>query len=161
MKKRNLTQSRHAQNGVYAIEFAFVFLILFALLYAVFCYGLLLTMRMSLQNAAEDGARAGLRYQSNLDNRKTEASAVAMQRSNWLPPALKANRAVAATICVAEGDDCPPASPACGPTWSSRCQMVVTVSVSGIDTLFPALPSFAMPSQIAGKASMLLDGRPL
>ncbi|RIX84008.1 TadE/TadG family type IV pilus assembly protein [Acidovorax cavernicola] len=153
------TKAQHAQSGVYAIEFAFVFLIVFALLYAVACYGFLLTMRMSLQNAAEDGARAGLRYQSNLNDRKTQAGDVAEDRTDWLPPALKANRSVAANICVAGSDDCAQANPTCGPAWNNRCQMVVTVTVSGIDTLFPALPSFAMPDRIAGKASMLLDGR--
>lgn len=149
------------QRGVYAIEFAFVFLIMFALLYAVICYGFLLTMRMSLQNAAEDGARAGLRYQSSLANRKTEANTVAVQRTDWLPSSLKVNRSVEATICLAGEDTCSQAAPPCGPEWNSRCQMVVTVAVSGIETVFPAFPSFALPDRIAGKASMLLDGRSL
>lgn len=161
MGARNHAKPGHAQHGVYAIEFAFVFLIAFALLYAVICYGFLLTMRMSLQNAAEDGARAGLRYQSNLEARKTEANDVAVQRSNWLPAGLKANRNVEARICMAESNDCSQAAPSCGPEWNSRCQVVVTVAVSGIDALFPAFPSFAVPARIAGQASMLLDGRSL
>ena len=150
-----------AQRGVYAIEFAFVFLIIFALLYAVICYGFLLTMRMSLQNAAEDGARAGLRYQSELNKRKDIASGVATDRSGWLPASLKTNLEVEANICIAEGNDCQQEAPPCGPAWSTRCQMVVTVTVSGIGAVFPAFPSFAVPDQIVGKASMLLDGRSL
>jgi len=161
MDIRTHAKPGRAQRGVYAIEFAFVFLIIFALLYAVICYGFLLTMRMSLQNAAEDGARAGLRYQSNLNARKTTASGVAVDRSGWLPASLKANLEVAANICVAGEDNCQQAAPACGPAWSNRCQMVVTVTVSGIEALFPAFPSFAVPDRIVGKASMLLDGRSL
>jgi Flp pilus assembly protein TadG len=161
MEIRSHAKPGRAQHGVYAIEFAFVFLIVFALLYAVICYGFLLTMRMSLQNAAEDGARAGLRYQSNLNNRKTEANSVAEQRTAWLPAALKTNRNVEAKVCMAGEDDCSQAAPPCGPEWNNRCQMVVTVTVAGIDALFPAFPSFAMPDRIAGKASILLDGRSL
>ncbi|SDI23829.1 Flp pilus assembly protein TadG [Variovorax sp. OV700] len=161
MQASRLARHRRAQRGVYAIEFAFVFLISFALLYAVICYGFLLTMRLSLQNAAEDGARAGLRYQSSLDARKTEAAGVAELRSDWLPGALKAKLAVDAKICLATGDDCAQAAPPCGPEWSNRCQMVVTVAVTGIEALFPAFPSFALPDRVTGKASMLLDGRSL
>jgi len=161
METRSHANPGHAQHGVYAIEFAFVFLIIFALLYAVICYGFLLTMRMSLQNAAEDGARAGLRYQSSLEARKTKANDIAVERSDWLPAGLKANRNVEARICLAGTDDCSQAAPPCGPEWNNRCQVVVTVAVSGIDTLFPAFPSFAVPARIAGQASMLLDGRSL
>jgi len=157
----SLAAHQRAQRGVYAIEFAFVFLIIFALVYAVICYGFLLTMRMSLQNAAEDGARAGLRYQTNLNARKTEANSVAVLRSDWLPAGLKTNRDVDARICLAGTDDCAQAAPPCGPEWNNRCQMVVTVAVSGINAMFPAFPSFAVPDRIAGKASMLLDGRSL
>jgi Flp pilus assembly protein TadG len=155
---RSHVKPRRAERGVYAIEFAFVFLIIFALLYAVICYGFLLTARMSLQSAAEDGARAGLRYQSELNKRKDIASGVATDRSSWLPASLKANLRVAADICIAGEDDCQQATPPCGLTWSNRCQMIVTVTVSGIGTLFPAFPSFAVPDRIVGKASMLLDG---
>jgi type IV secretory pathway VirB3-like protein len=48
---------------VYAIEFAMVFLIFFAVLYGAICYGMLFAFRLGVQNAAEDGARAALRYQ--------------------------------------------------------------------------------------------------
>lgn len=161
MQASCLARNRRAQRGVYAIEFAFVFLISFGLIYAMICYGFLLTMRLSLQNAAEDGARAGLRYQTSLDARKTEAKRVATLRSDWLPGALKAKLDVDPDICLAADDDCAQAAPPCGPEWSTRCQMVVTVAVTGIGALFPAFPSFALPDRVTGKASMLLDGRSL
>jgi Flp pilus assembly protein TadG len=161
MERHRLARPGRSERGVYAIEFAFVFLLIFALLYAVICYGFLLTMRLSLQNAAEDGARAGLRYQVTLAARQTEADTIAKQRTEWLPAGLKANRAVEAVICLAEESTCSQTAPPCGPAWDARCQMVVTVTVSGIDGIFPAFPSFAVPDQIAGKASMLLDGASL
>ncbi|MDQ0014255.1 Flp pilus assembly protein TadG [Variovorax boronicumulans] len=159
MKKHRTPASTHAQRGVYAIEFAFVFLMAFTLLYAVICYGLLLTLRMGLQNAAEDGARAALRYQLSLDRRGTEAVDVAELRTNWLPDTLKQSRSVIATVCTVEGSNC--TAPACGMEWGNRCQMVVTVTVGNMRQVLPPLPSFAIPDQIAGKASMLLDGRSL
>ncbi len=157
---RKPVNHRRRQRGVYAIEFAFVFVIVFTLLYAVICYGFLLTARLGLQNAAEEGARAGLRYQVDLEARKATASTVATQRASWLPVALKARLNIQTSVCMAGADDCLQAA-TCGPDWSNRCQMVVTVTVSDIGTLLPPLPSFALPGQIAGKASMLLDGRSL
>ncbi|MDR6523557.1 MULTISPECIES: TadE/TadG family type IV pilus assembly protein [Variovorax] len=157
---RKLAKTGRRQSGVYAIEFAFVFLIVFFLLYAAICYGFLLTARMGLQNAAEEGARAGLRYQISLDAKKTEAGNVATQRASWLPTALKSNLSVQATVCMAGEDDCLK-TPVCGQAWTQRCQMVVTVTVKDIQKLLPPFPSFALPDQITGKASMLLDGRPL
>ncbi|MCY1233820.1 hypothetical protein D9M72_463770 [compost metagenome] len=155
-----LAKTRRRQSGVYAIEFAFVFFIVFALLYAVICYGFLLAARMGLQNAAEEGARAGLRYQINLEARKTEAESVAFQRASWLPAALKKNLDIQTSVCMAGEDDClKPAD--CGSNWSRRCQMVVNMTVTNIKQLIPPFPGFAVPDQIAGKASVLLDGRSL
>jgi hypothetical protein len=56
------TIGRNRQDGATAIEFAFVLPIMFVLFYGALTYGLIFLMRMSLQHAAEDGARAALRY---------------------------------------------------------------------------------------------------
>jgi len=58
---RRRSTSANAQQGAYAVEFAFVFLLAFAMLYGALCYGMLFAFRLGLQNAAEDGARAALR----------------------------------------------------------------------------------------------------
>jgi len=158
MNMRNQTRSPRTQGGVYAIEFAFVFLITFALVYIVICYGLLLTMRLGIQNAAEDGARAGLRYQLTQGERETEAGDVAEQHSNWLPNTLKANRDIEATVCTAVGNNCE-GTVVCGPEWASRCQIVVTITVGELGQFLPPFPGFALPDRIVGKAGMLLDGR--
>lgn len=56
------TIGKHRQDGATAIEFALVLPIMFVLFYGALTYGLIFLMRMSLQHAAEDGARAALRY---------------------------------------------------------------------------------------------------
>ena len=50
------------QRGVYALEWAIIFPVFFALLYACISYGLAFLVRESMQAAAEDAARATLRY---------------------------------------------------------------------------------------------------
>jgi Flp pilus assembly protein TadG len=143
------------QRGAYAIEFALVFLIFFAVLYGIICYGMLFAFRMGVQNAAEDGARAALRYQPTLAARKDAAKTVATQSISWLPTTVV--RVADATVCGVVGNVC--GTPPCGPSWDARCQMVVTVTASNMHGLLPPLPNFAMPDSIVGKASMLLDGR--
>jgi hypothetical protein len=62
MVSSNGFDRRRRQRGATAIEFAFVLPIMFVLFYGALTYGLIFLMRMSLQHAAEDGARAALRY---------------------------------------------------------------------------------------------------
>ncbi|SCX74047.1 TadE/TadG family type IV pilus assembly protein [Variovorax sp. EL159] len=146
------------QRGVYAIEFAMVFLIFFVLIYAAICYGLIFTLRFGLQNAAEDGARAALRYQIDLPTRAAQAQTVATASASWLPAAVTLN--ATATVCQVATNNCTAAViSACGITWATRCQMVVTVTASNMGRLLPPLPSFATPTQLTGQASMLLDTR--
>ncbi len=152
------------QRGVYAIEFAFVFLAFFGLIYATLCYGIALTLHMGLQHAAEEGARAALRYQKvagtaaplpqqQLQLRRAQAATVAASRvEGWFATAP----VVVARICQSGTDDC--ATPACGAEWAQRCQVRVTVTASGIDRMLPMM-NFAMPATLTGQASMLLDGR--
>lgn len=148
-------RTRRTQSGVYAVEFAVVFLMFFALLYASLCFGLLFAFRAGLQNAAEDGARAALRYQVDLPSRTARAASVALQRtSGWLP----VTPSVAAQVCGVESNQC--VAPVCSLDWSQRCQIVVTVTAGGLGRLMPAL-NFAMPDTLTGRATVLLDGRSL
>ncbi|KQW55872.1 TadE/TadG family type IV pilus assembly protein [Variovorax sp. Root411] len=152
---RPLTAAR-SQRGVYAIEFAMVFMTFFSILYAVICYGMLFAFRLGLQNAAEDGARAALQYQSSLEDRRKRAADVATSRSGWMPQVVKPT--VSTQICRVEGtNQCAPTN--CGPSWSQRCQVEVLVQANNLGSLLPPLPSFAVPTQITGKASMLLELR--
>jgi Flp pilus assembly protein TadG len=156
MKAFRVFASSRYQRGAYAIEFAVVFLIFFGLLYAVICYGMLFAFRVGLQSAAEDGARAALQYQNSIEDRRKRAEKIAAAQSNWMPAVAKP--VVSAQICVTEdGSNCAPA--ACGPAWGQRCQIEVLVQANNLGLVLPPMPSFAMPTQIAGKASMLLELR--
>lgn len=150
--------SARLQRGVYAIEYAFVFLVFFTVLYAIICLGIVFTLRFAMQNAAEDGARAALRYQTDIPGREQKAKAVAELQTNGLFPSKPV---VVATVCRVDGNNCDPAKRACGAAWEQRCQVTVKITVSGFAQLLPPLPSFAVPDMLAVQASMLLDGRAL
>ncbi|RYZ08770.1 MAG: pilus assembly protein [Comamonadaceae bacterium] len=150
------------QRGIYALEFALAFLMFFGVLYTLIGYGLLFTMRSGLQNAAEDGARAGLRHQAagsgtQLALRQAEARRVAALQSSWMPAAP----VVSAQVCERQGA----AAPVCGQAGAScdarlgrYCQIEVTVTARGLNRMLPLL-NFAMPDTLVGRASLLLDGR--
>lgn len=53
------------QRGVYALEWALVFIVFFMLLYAILGFGLGFLVRESMQWAVEDGARAALQFQTS------------------------------------------------------------------------------------------------
>lgn len=152
------TATARRQRGVYAIEYAFVFLIFFTILYAIICLGIIFTLRFAMQNAAEDGARAALRYQTDIPGRELKAKAVAELQTVGLFPSKPT---VVATVCRVEGDNCDPANRACGATWEQRCQVKVKITASGLARLLPPLPGFAVPDTLVVQASMLLDGRTL
>ena len=154
MKTTRIFSASRRQRGVYAIEFAMVFMIFFSILYAIVCYGMLFAFRLGLQNAAEDGARAALQYQIQIPDRKDRAKAVAIVQSSWMPQV----QPPIVQICRVEGiNQCDPIT--CGPTWSQRCQVEVLIQVNNLESLLPPMPGFAVPTQIAGSASMLLDVR--
>ena len=156
MKSLIHRRSAHGQRGVYAVEFSIVFLFVFTMLYAIVCYAIVFTLRFGLQNAAEDGARAALRYQVDWDARRAEAIRVAEAQ---IPLKLPVPAVVTAQRCQVSDSgvsDC--STPNCGGAWTQRCQVVVTVTASSMESLLPPLPSFAVPNTIAGQASMLLDG---
>lgn len=117
--------ARRRQHGATAIEFAFVLPIMFVLFYGALTYGLIFLMRMSLQHAAEDGARSALSYpvlscadalghgcsaseeeQHQYVARLTAARNTALTQARWMRPASGASPlAVTAYICPA-GIDC-------------------------------------------------------
>ena len=138
-------RSRHSpprgQRGMYAVEFALVFLIFFSLLYGIVSYGMLLTFRMGLQNAAEDGARAALRYQPTPPERATVAIQVATQRSQWMPSVLQPFLEVTALCSVAGATPGPCSTTTCNSTvaWTQRCQIIVTVQARRLELLLPPL----------------------
>lgn len=163
-------RGQRGQHGVYAIEFGIVFLFLFAALYAVLCYGTLVAVRIGLQNAAEEGARAGLRYQPTVAQRVAAAQAEASARLAWMkyPPVLNAQVCqVGATSVCSDGA----ALTQCRSSSGSICQIVVSVAYAPYadrsKPWLPPLPDPLVPNAgagtttftLTGRASMLLDHR--
>jgi Flp pilus assembly protein TadG len=154
---------RHRQRGVYAIEYAMAFLLFFGLVYSIVCYSVLFTLRFGLQNAAEDGARAALRHQNSLSARQLKARQVAEDRSLGWKPAAAVLTIPLPDICQSATGAClPPAGTlACGTTWAQRCQVSVTVRLGELHRVLPPFPAFALPNELVGRASVLLDGSAL
>lgn len=165
------------QRGAYAVEYAFIFPLYFLLFYGALAYGMIFTMRLSLQHAAEEGARAALQYQriapgdpvqTQVGLREVRARQVAAARASWMNGL--AIPTVAAEICPV-GTDCLPNTGStvsdevdCGTDLGTGCQVVVTVTYPySTNPVFPALPGLGLllPSSLQGRARVLLDGRSL
>lgn len=64
MRQSSSTPSHLAsQLGVYAVEFAFVFILLFMIIYGLLTFGMVFAAQQSLNLAAQEGAHSLLRYQ--------------------------------------------------------------------------------------------------
>jgi len=161
---RRRFNSPYAQRGIYALEYALVFPLVFVVLYAILSYGIVFAVRLGMQNAAEEGARAALRYQTvnaaicadQLACRRLAAANVAQSGIDWLSTAT-----VDAKVCLVDTDDActSGAIPSCGSALATRCQMIVTVNYDyETNPLAPSLPGFGflMPSKLQGRASMLM-----
>lgn len=159
--------SRTWQSGAYAVEYALVFPVLFVLVYGALSLAVVMTMRMSLQHAAEEGARAALRFTAQVDGRRQAASTVAQSQTSWMP----GPRVVASAVCQL-GGECEPVAtatplaipPSCGNEVATACQVVVAVSYDyAAHPIFPALPGLGLllPDRLQGRASVLVDGNTL
>ena len=100
IKKRKASfavSAANRQKGAYAIEFAFVFIIFFTVLYGIITYGLIFAAQQSLNFAAESGARAGLQWQAgtsvaNFSARANRALAIAKDQANWVDQMAGGNK---------------------------------------------------------------------
>lgn len=84
-------QSKVAQRGASAVEFAFVFPLLFLLVYGVIVYSYVYVIQQSITYSAQQAAEAAVAVnpipQSTLDSRiQARVRAVAVESLNWLPP---------------------------------------------------------------------------
>lgn len=81
---------RHAQRGASAVEFAFVFPILFLLVYGVIVYSYIYVIQQSITYGVQQSAEAAVAVNPQPDatlNARIEqrVRAVAVQSLNWLP----------------------------------------------------------------------------
>jgi hypothetical protein len=143
-------RGRAHQRGNMAIEFAIVFPLFFFVLYAIVTYSLIFVAQQSLTLAAEEGARAALRYQtaatsvdSSIDLRRLAACRTAQGLTNWLAP-LAQCKAVPAP---------------CSYDTTMRCIQVTLDYAYGQNPLMPTLPllNMALPDTLEGSAMIQLD----
>jgi len=158
------------QRGAYAVEFALVFPVFFALFYGVLSFGLITTTQQSLALAAEDGARASLRYflpsvsagggnvEQQFLGRLQHGCDVAMARASWLGAASSGAPSCTAMIqgpCLLPNGTIDSSSKctiglgaaggtgrvSCGYTGSEQCSATLRVSYPyGSNPLVPVLP---------------------
>jgi len=179
--------SKRRQQGATALEFGLTFPVFFAVFWAILSFGMVFTTRLTLQHAAEEGAREALRhgalvediacggvdditYEENLAQRWSRARNAACQQAAWL--SAFATPEVDAAICtlttvnaddeIVPVDDCfgsdPPSSLDC---FNGGCQITVMVRYPyGEKPIIPSLPGFGViaPESLMGTARITLDG---
>lgn len=142
--------SRRTERGNMAIEFAIVFPLFFVVFYAIVTYSLIFVAQQSLTLAAEEGARAALRFQDgaatvddSLALRSTAACTAAKGLTNWLAGLA----------------DCTATPAPCTYDASMRCIQVTLDYQYAQRPLVPTLPLFglALPDSLVARAMVQLD----
>jgi len=140
-------RSQRDERGAEMVEFAFVVVLLIALLYAILTYGLILAAQATVTQAAADGARAGIISASSAI---TTAEIQAGTDVGWMnkgacyEPDVPAGSSGAAISCKAVTETCPSNA-------NNTC-LKVTVSYNYAQSpLFPELPGLGVitPSTIS------------
>lgn len=142
--------NRRRVSGVAAIEFAMVFPLLLAVVLGIVYYGMVLTLQQALTLAAEEGARAALRYPliaaggnlaNTLDARVSAANVAALAAL----PASIAGQLQSST----------PAQPvACAPAGSQCVRVSLVLNTQNI---LPVMPLVPVPSTLTGAAVVQLS----
>ena len=145
-----------AEWGQAAIEFAIVFLLFFAMLWGILTFGFIFAAQNTLTLAAENGARAALRYQPATDVgtatalRIAAATTAATNTVQWLQnftPAYDPAAYLTAT------------SAPCTYNGNLICFHVQISYPYAQHPLIPPFPGFGLfaPTQLVGKATMQVD----
>ncbi|WP_211451932.1 TadE/TadG family type IV pilus assembly protein [Collimonas antrihumi] len=153
-----------AQRGVAAIEFALIFPVFFMLLYGIITYALIFVAQQSLTLAAEEGARAALRYigtGSPTDPlRGMAACNTVTPLVSWLgsaacnPPAPYPTTVPYVQVTYLT-------CPASNPAPNANCIKVKVTYPYGTQPLVPlllgSLMSVAVPANLGGSATVQID----
>jgi Flp pilus assembly pilin Flp len=152
LTQRTFPAAIRRHRGATAIEFALIFPIFFTIFYAIVSYGLILAAQQSLTLAAEEGARAALRYQpaasqnAALVARAAAACQTAQSIINWLPNSyLSGGCASSVAPCNYDG--------------TLQCIKVTLNYNYAQNPLVPPLPFFGvlLPSNLVGIATVQLN----
>ncbi len=140
--------ARRRQSGAAAVEFAFVFPILFMLMYGTVVYSYVFVLQQSLHYAVQEAAEAAVKVDPGAPGadslRESNARAAATRALSWMPPSQRvrvvgdSGERVGVTLCGAGSANCPPDSDA----------ITVTLNFDMFDPspLFPVLNIFIVGS---------------
>lgn len=143
------TRRLRAQRGATAVEFALVFPLFFAILYAIITFSLILVAQQNLTLAAEEGARAALNWQSN-----TSMQSALTNRGN---AACAAAKLVGAKLV--QSMQCTSSSSTCGPSGAMQCIQVLLTYNYQANPIVPTLPllGIVVPKSLASTATVQLN----
>ena len=130
------------ERGAEMVEFAFVVVLLIALLYGIISYGLVLAAQSTITQAAADGARAGI-VASPASGAAAAAEGEVSTDVGWMGKGPCSPTATIIT-CVATPEECPS-------NVANSCLSVTVVYNYAESPLFPELPGFGviMPSSLS------------
>jgi Flp pilus assembly protein TadG len=150
---------RRNERGAEMVEFAFVVVLLIALLYGIISYGLILAAQTTITQAAADGARAGIVESSSagLIGPPCTTSACTVSESQagsdvgWLDKGACGTSATTIT-CVSTEVPCP-SNP------NNECLTVAVDYDYSADPLFPELPGMGviLPSTISSSDTLQMS----
>ncbi|NMV40008.1 TadE/TadG family type IV pilus assembly protein [Ralstonia insidiosa] len=143
---RMFAARRRGSRGATAVEFAMVLPVLLVLMLSIVYYGVILAMQQVLTLAAEEGARAALRYQSSNTLRVAAAyTAVNAALPSFISSQVTTNQSGSPLVT------CPTIA-------SMQClSVVLTLPVTtGTTPLLPSIPLLPVPSTLTGSAVVQL-----
>jgi Flp pilus assembly protein TadG len=139
--RTGFSRQPHGLRGAAAVEFAFVFPILFLLIYGVIVYSYVFVLQESLTFAAQEAAEAAVKVAPDVDDadalRDANARATAQNVLRWLPESQRrrvlgsSGEKVGVAICQAGTGTCP--------SDSDAITVTLTFDVTTPTELFPVL----------------------
>jgi Flp pilus assembly protein TadG len=147
---REINRRRHGAGSA-AIEFAIVAPVLIAIVIGIVYYGMVLALQQVLTLAAEEGARAALRYPAGVSGaglaatKDARVNAAAAMARGTLPKSISdllpaAGAAAAVPCATGSADVC--------------VQVTLTLTTSSI---LPAVPMVPVPATLSGSAMVQLS----
>ncbi|MGB0220866.1 TadE/TadG family type IV pilus assembly protein [Sinimarinibacterium flocculans] len=137
-----------AQSGAALVEFAFVFPILFLLVYGVIVYAYIYVLKQSIVYAAQEAAEAAVAVDPSIDDafaqQQTVVRATAVAALSWLPESQQARvvgsggERVEVTLCPMGTQDCP--------TDSDALRVTLRFDIANPSSLFPVLNLYIVGS---------------
>lgn len=143
---REILTRRRASRGATSIEFAMVVPVLLVLILGIVYYGLIFAMQQVLTLAAEEGARAALRYQPTNAQRVAAAyTAVASTLPTFISNQVQTNQNSTPLVN-------------CQNQAGMQCLSVVLTLplTSGNSPMLPAIPLLPVPATLTGSAVVQL-----